>query len=106
MWASLAQIALLLAVGALVWLWFDSLKVRERALAFGKRACRGHGLQFLDETVVGVSLWPARNELGRMVLRRVYRFEFSDDGHNRRAGSIVMLGTELASLTLEPFLMQ
>jgi hypothetical protein len=35
----------------------------------------------------------------------VYRFEFSDDGRNRRSGGIVMLGGEVESLTMEPFLL-
>jgi hypothetical protein len=36
-------------------------------------------------------------------LRRTYRFEFSDDGIGRRAGSVVMLGAQLESLQLEPY---
>ena len=36
----------------------------------------------------------------------VLRFEFSDNGENRRAGTLCLLGSELASLTLEPFLLQ
>jgi hypothetical protein len=40
------------------------------------------------------------------VLRRVYRFEFSDDGSLRRSGRIVMLSGEVESLTMEPFLLQ
>jgi hypothetical protein len=28
-----------------------------------------------------------------------YRFEFSDDGNNRRSGTIVMLGAEKESIT-------
>ena len=94
----------LVAFAAAFWLWFDSMRARERALSEGSNACRQHGLQFLDQTVECVSLRPARNEAGRMVLRRVYRFEFSDDGNNRRSGTIVMLGAEKESITMEPFL--
>jgi len=36
----------------------------------------------------------------------VYRFEFSDNGDNRRAGSIVMMGGEVESLTMEPYLLR
>jgi hypothetical protein len=36
----------------------------------------------------------------------VYRFEFSDDGASRRAGHLVLLGPQLESLELEPFLAQ
>ncbi len=102
MWEAWALVALAL----LAWLWFDSMRARERAVAAGARACERDGLQFLDETVEFVSLRPARDENGRVALRRVYRFEFSDDGRNRRAGGIVMLGGEVESLTMEPFLLQ
>jgi len=96
----------LAAIALLGWLWFDSMRARERAVAAGSRACARDALQFLDETVECVSLRPARNDDGRLVLRRVYRFEFSDDGEHRRGGSIVMLGGEVESLTMEPFLLQ
>ena len=97
--------ALALAVGAL-WFWFDSLRARERAVAAGRAACGRHGLQFLDETVAIVSLRPARDDDGRLRLRRTYAFEFSDTGNNRRQGVIVTLGAELAELQLEPYRIQ
>ena len=100
------EIVVLLAFAALVWLWFDSMRARERALSAGTRACEREGLQFLDETVECIALRPARNGDGRVVLRRVYRFEFTDDGANRRAGTIAMLGGEVLSLSMEPFLLQ
>ncbi len=100
------EIAVLLAFAALAWLWFDSMKARERALIVAPSACQRDGLQFLDETVECIALWPARNQDGRLVLRRVYRFEFTDNGENRRAGTIVMLGGEVAALSMEPFLLQ
>ena len=82
------------------------MRARERAVAAGSRVCERERLQLLDETVECVSLRPVRDENGRVLLRRVYRFEFSDNGDNRRAGSIVMLGGEVESLTMEPFLLR
>jgi hypothetical protein len=101
MWEALA----LAAIVALAWLWFDSMRAREGAVTAGIRACRREGLQFLDETVECVSLRAMRTSAGRMALRRVYRFEFSDTGDNRREGSVSMLGGDVESLTLEPFLL-
>jgi len=86
------------------WLWFDSMRARERALEAASRACEREGLQFLDDTVECVSLRVARNDNGRLALRRIYRFEFSDSGHSRRGGSVVMLSGKVESLTMEPFL--
>jgi len=100
------EIAVLLAFATLVWFWYDSMKARERSLIVGQLACERERLQFLDQTVECVSLRPARNEDGQVVLRRVYRFEFTDNGESRRAGTIVMMGGEAVSLSMEPFLLQ
>jgi hypothetical protein len=96
----------LAAFALLAWLWFDSMRAREHAVAAGSLACERNGLQFLDQTVECVSLRPTRDENGHIALRRVYRFEFSDNGNNRRGGSIVTMGGEVESLTMEPFLLQ
>ena len=99
----------LLGLGALLlfaWWWYDSMRAREHALAVAGAACERDGLQFLDDTVECVKTRPARDQYGRFVLRRTYGFAFSDDGNNRRAGSVVILGTTVESLYLEPFLVQ
>jgi len=102
----MAESITLLLLVALVWLWFDSMRARERALLSGKRACERDGLMFLDETVECVALGFARDADGRMVLRRTYSFEFSDTGNNRRNGSVVMLGGEVESSYTEPYVIQ
>jgi Protein of unknown function (DUF3301) len=97
--------AIAFVLGA-AWLWVDSLRARERAVAAGRAACARHGLQFLDETVAFVTLRPARDDGGRLRLRRTYAFEFSDTGNNRRQGVIVTLGGEIAELQMEPYPIQ
>lgn len=86
------EIVSLAAMGALVWLWLDGIKARESAVRAAQAACAADGLQFLDETVATARVRPARNDDGQLVLRRVYAFEYSETGSNRRPGSIVMLG--------------
>ena len=105
MWDSWEAYALA-AIALVAWWWYDSMRSRERALAAAGEACRRDGLQLLDETVECVRTRPARGEEGRFVMRRTYRFEFSDDGRNRRAGSVVILGATVESLYMEPFLVQ
>ena len=102
MWEGFA----LAAIAALGWWWYDSMRARERALVIAGAACARDGLQFLDETVECVATRPARDDDGRLALRRTYRFEFSDDGNNRRAGTVVILGTAVESVHLEPFLIR
>ena len=100
------ELALLAAVLAGAFLWADSLRAREHAVAAGRAACARHGLQFLDDTVAFAKLRLGRDEGGRLRLRRTYAFEFSDTGDNRRHGAIVMLGARVEHLQLEPYRLQ
>ena len=84
-----------LTLGAIVWYWFDSLKAREIGVDTARRACAREGVQFLDETVVGQGLRLARDDDGRVVLRRGYAFEYSVGGDDRNAGSVVLEGREV-----------
>ena len=76
-----------LALGAIVWYWFDSLKAREIGVDAARRACAREGVQFLDETVVGQGLRLARDDDGRVVLegREVVLVDVSAHRLARRA---------------------
>ncbi|MDD5248274.1 MAG: DUF3301 domain-containing protein [Rhodocyclaceae bacterium] len=90
----------LVVLGALAWLWHDSLKARDAAVLAVRQACELEDLQLLDATVAIASLKPERNEDGRLALRRVYEFEYSDTGDNRRRGSVIMLGQRVLVLNV------
>lgn len=82
------------------WLWLDSLRARDIGIAAARSACQSEDLQLLDDTVSISSLKPARNADGRLQLRRVYTFEYSDTGDNRRSGSVVLLGHQVVLLNV------
>ncbi|KPK35625.1 MAG: hypothetical protein AMJ66_00615 [Betaproteobacteria bacterium SG8_40] len=82
------------------WLWADSMRAREAALDAGRRACDAEGLQFLDWTVAMKRMGISRASDGRLRMRRIYEFEFSETGNDRFTGSITMLGTHLIALHL------
>jgi hypothetical protein len=96
----------LLMLGSAGWFWHDSMKAREAALEVSRAACLRDGLQLLDDTVALAKLRPARTAAGRMILRRVYVFEFTDTGDNRRQGSVVLTGNRADAVELEPHRMQ
>ncbi len=102
MWEVLAIFILF----AVVFAWIDGMKARERAVEAGRAACERYDLQLLDDTVAFARLRFVRDDEGRLRVRRTYTFEFSDTGNNRRQGSIVTLGGELADLQLEPYRLQ
>jgi hypothetical protein len=71
--------------------------------SLAKAACREQELQFLDDTVRGLRTRLVRHGEGHVALRRIFVFEFSEDGVNRRDGSVTMLGAEVESMQLEPY---
>ena len=93
----------LLLLAALAWFWFDGLRALEIARNAGKSACHHANVQFLDDTVASVSLALERDNSGRRVLRRTYRFEFSETGNTRLEGRLVLLGDRVESVTMEPY---
>jgi len=96
------DLASLLLLGALAWLWFDSMQARDIGLRAVRAACAVEGLQLLDETMSIAGLKLARDDDGRLLLQRNYRFEYSDTGDNRRSGSLVMLGQEVVAVAIGP----
>ena len=91
----------LLAVGGLVADGGRILTARREAANVAIRdACKQHGLMFLDDTVGLASLRPARNDQGHAALRRVYRFEYSETGDNRKPGTITLLGSRVLVVAL------
>ena len=95
----LEVLSLLAAAGAAGLLW-TSLKAREAANAAMRAACRAEGLLFLDDTVALESMRPSRDGDGRMALRRIYGFEYSDTGDNRRRGSVALLGPRIVAIDM------
>lgn len=93
----------LLLLAALGWFWFDSLRALEVARNMGKRACGEANVQFLDDTVANIALVLVRDKSGRRVLRRTYRFEFSETGNTRLEGRLTLLGDKIESVTMEPY---
>lgn len=91
----------ILILGGLAWLWFDSIKARETAVRHVANACRAAHLQLLDDTVAITRFRLVRDEEGRLLPERTYRFEYSNTGDNRCPGRILMLGQQIVTLEMD-----
>jgi hypothetical protein len=98
-------LTILALLGAGGWFWLHSIRILEIAREAGRQACLRESVQFLDDTVAGTGLALARDKNGRRILRRRYRFEFTETGNSRRDGEVVMLGERVESVTMEPYRM-
>ena len=87
-------------LGAVTWAWYANMAAREQANRAAREACARLQLVMLDGTVAITRAWPRRDRTGRLRLERSYGFEYTDDGHRRLQGFVVMLGTEVVSVGL------
>ena len=99
--ADTALLVLVALIGAGIWFWLDTLKVREIATAEGQRRCELQGFQFLDWTVAQTRLRLARNDNNELCFLRVYAFEYSETGNDRHTGSVTLIGRRVESTVLE-----
>lgn len=96
-----AGIVLLSILGAAVWFWMDSLAAREMAISAGQRACAQINVQFLDQSVAVRRIRLGRDPRGHLKFRRLFVFEFSNDGGDRRHGRVTVLGRRVESINLD-----
>lgn len=95
------NLLLLGLLGLGIWFWIDSMNAQERAVAAAVRACRELDVQFLDQTVALESMKPARSRQGHLVWRRIYGFDFSAQGVERRHGRAILRGRVLEQVQLD-----
>lgn len=82
----------------LLWFWQDSLGTRERANFAAQSACERAHVQFLDGTVAFARLMLARNEYGRLAIRRTYVFDYTVGTIDRHQGFVVLLGHRVEAI--------
>lgn len=97
----MGSLVILILGGLLVWFWFDSLKAREFAVNVARTTCMQKQVQFLDQSVSLESIKPKRDQYGRVVWQRVYGFDFSLQGVERRHAYVVMLGKQLKQIQMD-----
>lgn len=93
-------ICLILLIG---YFFSSALKARETALYAVKAHCQHLELQMLDEYVALTALWLKRDNNKKLQAWRSYTFEFSATGLERYQGKIIMLGSNILAIQLDPY---
>ncbi|NNF95885.1 MAG: DUF3301 domain-containing protein [Halobacteria archaeon] len=94
--STLTSIVLIISI---IWFWLDSARAREIATELAAVVCRQRGLQFLDQTVALRAITPRWTGKG-IRIKRLFRFEYSEEGLGRHQGHIIMVGIDLEELSL------
>jgi hypothetical protein len=95
----MSTIAGILLIVAAIWFWLDSARAREIATGICELTCKQRGVQFLDQTVALSRLgirWTTRG----IRLKRLFRFDFSEEGLGRRSGHVMLIGIQLEEFSL------
>ena len=82
---------LLVACGAVVGVWLWAVQARERVDRISQEVCKDLDLQRLDESVALQRIRLLRTGDGLQV-QRLFSFEFSISGADRRRGDVCLLG--------------
>jgi len=94
-----SALILLLIVLAIVLLWLDGARARELATGVVDELCRRRNVQLLDGTVALARLGLARTEHG-VRIKRLFRFDYSDEGVGRQQGNILLHGSQVILVDL------
>ncbi|MFN3239136.1 MAG: DUF3301 domain-containing protein [Pseudomonadales bacterium] len=90
---------ILVTVGGLYWV--AAMRCKELAISTARRECNRHDVQLLDQTVHQNHISLSRDQDGRWRVWREYRFEYSENGVERRMGALIILGQRVMRISLE-----
>lgn len=74
------------------WYWYDSMRSRETATEYVREFCQKKQLQFLDGSVYQRSV---DFSLTKRRIRRYYEFFYTENIHDRRRGTVILIGREI-----------
>ncbi len=83
--------------------WWSTMRAREQALAAVCLYCRKMELTLLDDCVALTGAWFKRDRTGNLLAWRSYSFEFTVTGFERYQGKIILLGSQVESITTQPY---
>jgi len=83
----------------IIWFWLDSARAREIATGICQYGCEQRGVQFLDQTVALSRIGIHWTSYG-IRFKRLFRFDFSEEGVGRRSGYIHLVGIQMIEFSL------
>lgn len=96
----LGQLIPILIAGTIAYIWWGNTTTKEIAITTAKRACDKADVQLLDDTVALKKYRLVRNQSGNMKIARLFTFEFSVAGDERRQGFVSFVGTQIREIKL------
>ncbi len=96
----IVQLLVIAVVATVAYIWWGNTSTREIALRVAKSACEKGDVQLLDDTVSLKKYRLVRDHTGSTKIARLYTFEFSIGGNERKQGFVSFVGTQVVELKL------
>lgn len=100
---SIEFILALIGIAALIAYWNHHGKIATKAIGIAKHTTEEQGVQLLDQGLVLTKVGVHFSRPFGIRVKRTFRFEFSSRGDYRYLGWVIMTGSKLQSVTLQPF---
>ena len=81
--------------------WWKTSEQKAIAVRGARQYCKERGLQMLDDSLVFKKFRLERNLHQQRYLCRVYEFDYSPEGRDRRTGEIVLHGYRILRVILQ-----
>lgn len=99
---SLGDVLIAGVLVSILLLWWNAQGANQIARQATQRYCKQMDVQLLDEAVALRGFWLKRNERGRILPWRSYTFEFTSTGNDRYRGKVILLGSKVEHIQLDP----
>lgn len=99
----LTELLIIFSLPLIVWFWVDSTKAIESARAAASKMCKKNNVQFLDDSVQQVRFSLGKNSYSQLKFIRTYKFEFTNNEHQRYKGELVFAGCQLLSSQMDAY---
>lgn len=79
-----------------------AFKAKGYAYTAAQRHCQEMEVQLLDQSVYLRRIWIKRNDRGQLCLWRAFYFDFTVRGDDRYQGRVLVMGSKVTAVQLEP----
>lgn len=99
---TLGNLFWLFLAGFAAWYWWRAKAIKDFVLQAARRYCKTMDVELLDDAVYLRGLWFKRDNHGRLRVWRRFLFDFTATGDERYTGRVIMLGSKILHMELEP----
>lgn len=99
---TLGNLFWLFLAGFAAWYWWRAKAIKDFVLQAARRYCKTMDVDLLDDAVYLRGLWFKRDDQGRLRVWRRFLFDFTSTGEERYTGRVIMLGSKILNMELEP----